>query len=117
MLVSTTASTTTLSLILLCYFGQLTPWILVPRGTYIYHYFPCVPFLILAIVVCLDLLADAGVKAAATSGDAEQKQKYVERGVLILLIVLYINQDVNIFHHFDLFLQGDNHFLIMINLK
>ena len=27
-------------LILMCYFGQLLPWILVPRGTYIYHYFP-----------------------------------------------------------------------------
>ena len=78
------------ALILLCYFGQLMPWILVPRGTYIYRYFPCVPFLILATVLCLDLLADAGIKTVAASGDAEQKQKHVERGVLMLLIVLLL---------------------------
>ena len=53
------------AVILLCYFVQLLPWILVPRGTYIYHYFPCVPFLIAAIALSLDLLADAG------SGKAE----------------------------------------------
>ena len=79
-----------LSLILLCYFGQLTPWILVPRGTYIYHYFPCVPFLILATVLCLDLLADAGIKTVAgkETTDLTRKQQYVERGVLMLLILL-----------------------------
>ncbi len=80
------------ALILLCYFGQLMPWILVPRGTYIYHYFPCVPFLILAMVLCLDLLADAGVKAVANSGASEQSQKQqnIERGVLILVIILLV---------------------------
>ena len=80
------------ALILLCYFGQLMPWILVPRGTYIYHYFPCVPFLILAIVLCLDLLADAGIRAVATNEAAEltRKQRYVERGVLTLLIALLL---------------------------
>ena len=29
-----------------------------PRGTYIYHYFPSVPFIILALALCLDLLSD-----------------------------------------------------------
>ena len=34
--------------------AQFLPWILVPRGTYIYHYFASVPFLISATAVCLD---------------------------------------------------------------
>ena len=33
--------------------SQYLPWVLVPRGTYIYHYFASVPFLILLISVCL----------------------------------------------------------------
>ena len=33
--------------------AQYLPWVLVPRGTYIYHYFASVPFLILMISICL----------------------------------------------------------------
>ena len=33
--------------------AQYLPWVLVPRGTYIYHYFASVPFLILAMSLCL----------------------------------------------------------------
>ena len=87
-------------LILLCYFGQLLPWILVPRGTYIYHYVPCVPFLILAIVLCLDLLADSralialpGIVALA-AGDEKKREKWNERTVLILLAVLLLAAEV-----------------------
>ena len=31
--------------------AQYLPWVLVPRGTYIYHYFASVPFIILSIVL------------------------------------------------------------------
>lgn len=31
------------------YFAELIPWVLVVRTTYIYHYFPCVPFTVLMI--------------------------------------------------------------------
>ena len=34
--------------------AQYLPWVLVPRGTYIYHYFASVPFLILSIGLALD---------------------------------------------------------------
>ena len=34
--------------------AQYLPWVLVPRGTYIYHYFASVPFLILITTICLD---------------------------------------------------------------
>ena len=33
--------------------AQYLPWVLVPRGTYIYHYFASIPFLILASSMCL----------------------------------------------------------------
>ena len=47
------------AILLIGFAAQFVPWTLVPRGTYIYHYFPSVPFIILAFVLCLDLLADA----------------------------------------------------------
>lgn len=34
-------------LLIICFAAQFVPWILVPRGTYIYHYFPSIPFIIL----------------------------------------------------------------------
>jgi len=37
-------------LIFVSYFAQLAPWLLVSRCIFIYHYYPSVPFLIMAIV-------------------------------------------------------------------
>ncbi len=37
-------------LISICYLAQLVPWLAVDRCIFIYHYYPSVPFLILAIV-------------------------------------------------------------------
>ena len=34
--------------------AQYLPWVLVPRGTYIYHYFASLPFLMIAICLCFD---------------------------------------------------------------
>ena len=47
------------AILLIAFAAQYVPWTLVPRGTYIYHYFPSVPFVILCMALCLDLLADA----------------------------------------------------------
>ena len=47
------------AILLISFAAQFVPWMLVPRGTYIYHYFPSIPFIILASALCLDLLADA----------------------------------------------------------
>ena len=41
--------------ILLGYLAQLLPWVLVPRLTFAYHYFPCTVFLALALGRCFDL--------------------------------------------------------------
>ncbi len=42
--------------IMIGFAAQFLPWVLVPRGTYIYHYFASVPFIILATVYTLNLL-------------------------------------------------------------
>ena len=40
------------------FLAQFLPWVLVPRGTYIYHYFASVPFLILFTVLALKWLSE-----------------------------------------------------------
>lgn len=42
--------------VLIGFLAQFLPWVLVPRGTYIYHYFASVPFLCLAAVLVFDSL-------------------------------------------------------------
>ncbi len=41
------------ALLIVSYLAQFVPWMLVPRGTYLYHYFPSVPFIILCAVMAL----------------------------------------------------------------
>jgi dolichyl-phosphate-mannose--protein O-mannosyl transferase len=41
------------ALLIVSYLAQFVPWMLVPRGTYLYHYFPSVPFIILCAVIAL----------------------------------------------------------------
>lgn len=43
--------------------AQFLPWVLVPRGTYIYHYFASVPFLILGTVLLLSRLCREGSRS------------------------------------------------------
>ncbi len=40
-------------LLIIGYMAQYAPWMLVPRGTYLYHYFPSVPFIALAAALVL----------------------------------------------------------------
>lgn len=44
--------------------AQYLPWVPVPRGTYIYHYFASVPFLILGIGLCYSEIYEKHRKAA-----------------------------------------------------
>ncbi|MNN79052.1 hypothetical protein D3C81_1956630 [compost metagenome] len=48
----------------IAFFSQYVPWMLVPRETFLYHYFAMVPFMILAIVYVMKLL-DSKVPGAA----------------------------------------------------
>ena len=47
-----------LAFVLIGLLAQFLPWVLVPRGTYIYHYFASVPFLVLASCLMLNKLQD-----------------------------------------------------------
>ena len=46
------------ALLVISFAAQFLPWMLVPRGTYIYHYFPSVPFIILCSVLCCEYLTE-----------------------------------------------------------
>ena len=84
------------AVLLIAYFVQLLPWVLVPRGTYIYHYFPCVPFLALSILLCLDTLADRDAAAlavhleAANNANAVGTAKWERMAVILLCAVLLL---------------------------
>ena len=49
--------------ILIGLLAQFLPWVLVPRGTYIYHYFASVPFLILGTTLMLHYITQKWPKA------------------------------------------------------
>ena len=55
-------------ILIICFLAQYLPWMLVTRGTYIYHYFPSVPFIILCTLLCLDKLSDRWKKVALVVG-------------------------------------------------
>ena len=44
--------------IVIAYLAQLAPWMLVSRCVFIYHYYPSVPFLILALVMMMKTLVE-----------------------------------------------------------
>jgi len=50
--------------------AQYLPWVLVPRGTYIYHYFASIPFLILISSLCLSSGSDKWKKVSQMIGYA-----------------------------------------------
>lgn len=45
-------------MIWIAYLAQYVPWMLVPRETFLYHYFAMVPFIILSTVYCLKLIEE-----------------------------------------------------------
>ena len=54
--------------ILLGYLAQLLPWVLVPRLTFAYHYFPCTVFLALGLGRCFDLMEHGSAKGKWYTG-------------------------------------------------
>ncbi len=47
--------------------AQFLPWVLVPRGTYIYHYFASIPFLVLGTMLLLHWLSQRWPRAGAAA--------------------------------------------------
>ena len=58
------SSSQTLAFVQISLLAQLLPWVLVPRGTYIYHYFASVPFLILGVTLVLSKVASGRTEKA-----------------------------------------------------
>lgn len=50
-------------LVLIGFASQFLPWVLVPRSTFIYHYFASVPFIILCTVLCLQWIRKKSPRA------------------------------------------------------
>ncbi len=59
-----------LSMLLLSFLAQFLPWVLVPRSTFIYHYFGSLPFVMLTIVYAFERLHEARPKAARVAQGA-----------------------------------------------
>ena len=53
------------AILLIGFLAQYLPWALVPRGTYIYHYFASVPFLIICITLLMEQIQLRRRKAAS----------------------------------------------------
>ena len=75
-------------LLTICFAAQYLPWMLVPRGTYIYHYFPSVPFVILAVSLIGEYWTDRRAAAALKKGGEAAVQR-AER-ISLMLVALYI---------------------------
>lgn len=75
------SSSQTLAFVLISLLAQLLPWVLVPRGTYIYHYFASVPFLILGVTLVL---------SKVTSGRTEKAGRVLTVCYLLFALVCFI---------------------------
>ncbi|WP_409341995.1 phospholipid carrier-dependent glycosyltransferase [Paenibacillus sp. MBLB4367] len=67
--------------VLIAYFSQYVPWMLVTRLTFIYHYFAMVPFMILCITYCLKTLIE--------KKPGWKKAVYAYVGISVALFVLF----------------------------
>lgn len=70
------------------YLAQLLPWTLVERTTFIYHYFPCVPFVIIMNVYCLYLWAHKGGRKQ-TPVKNRMKAVWVYTAAVVLLFAMF----------------------------
>ena len=56
-------------IVVIAFASQFLPWVIVPRSTFIYHYFASVPFIIIAAVLLLDWIRSKNESAyAVTTG-------------------------------------------------
>lgn len=68
------------ALLIISFLAQYLPWVPVPRGTYIYHYFTSLPFIIQCISLMLDYLADR----------SEKKARYASIAIMGLAFAFFI---------------------------
>ena len=74
-------------LLVISFAAQYLPWVLVPRGTYIYHYFPSIPFVILCTGLIAEYLYGFVLSRITADGAVQERTGRADRIMLILLIV------------------------------
>ncbi len=86
-----------LRILILMFFAQYLPWMLVPRGTYIYHYFACVPVIILCIMKMMDMIEIAHDKQNAEMIESKPSERNGKtsnakrkKGVIYWILPLYV---------------------------
>lgn len=67
--------------VLIALASQFLPWVLVPRSTFIYHYFNSLPFMILILVYMLRLIWERG--------KPERRWVYVYLAAVLIVFVLF----------------------------
>ncbi len=85
-------------MLIIAFAAQYLPWMLVPRGTYIYHYFPSVPFIILCTGLIFEYLEGwlteraerRALEKGKTEEEAARAKKKADRWCLAGLIVYLI---------------------------
>ena len=73
------------SFLLIGFCAQYLPWVLISRATFIYHYFPSVPFLILALAFVLSGSCGKGEGL----GEEARWQKVLRVGLPVLSLALF----------------------------
>ena len=66
--------------VFISFLAQYLPWVLVPRGTYIYHYFASIPFLILMVSICLE----------STKPEQEKIYRMIRICIISAALILFI---------------------------
>ena len=69
----------TFLILLIMYFTNLVPWMFVSRTTFAYHYYPCIPFLILILTYTLYHLSRNN-----------RQFEYLMQAIIILSFILFI---------------------------
>jgi len=71
------------------YLSQYLPWVPISRATFLYHYFVCVPFLLLMICYCADYLLQLAEKRGRIAARNMHINIWTYAGVCVLLFMVF----------------------------
>ena len=69
------------------YLAQLIPWVPISRMTFIYHYFPCVPFMTLMVGYCIYTIY---TQASAKSAISAKRVMYGVFAYVLIAVALFV---------------------------
>ena len=76
-------------MVLIGFASQFLPWVLVPRSTFIYHYFASVPFIILASILLLNRLRERDLLAKDSRETAFTFTTIALLGAALFLFIMF----------------------------